>query len=59
MFGAHVIIYSVDATADRAFFRDVLGLASVDADSGWLIFALHRQNWPFTQPKRAWGTSFT
>ena len=40
MFGAHVIIYSVDATADRAFFRDVLGLASVDADNGWLIFAL-------------------
>src|SRR5208282_6753195 len=24
----------------RAFFRDVLGLAAVDAGGGWLIFAL-------------------
>ncbi|HEV8046901.1 MAG TPA: extradiol dioxygenase [Terriglobales bacterium] len=38
--GAHVIVYSNDAEADRAFFRDVLGLASVDAGHGWLIFAL-------------------
>ena len=38
--GAHVIVYSKDATADRAFFRDVLGFASVDAGHGWLIFAL-------------------
>ena len=40
IFGAHVVIYSKDATADRAFFRDVLGFASVDAGHGWLIFAL-------------------
>jgi len=40
IFGAHVIVYSKDAMADRAFFRDVLGLASVDAGHGWLIFAL-------------------
>jgi catechol 2,3-dioxygenase-like lactoylglutathione lyase family enzyme len=40
IFGAHVIVYSKDATADRAFFRDVLGFASVDAGHGWLIFAL-------------------
>jgi catechol 2,3-dioxygenase-like lactoylglutathione lyase family enzyme len=40
IFGAHVIVYSKDAEADRAFFRDVLGLASVDAGHGWLIFAL-------------------
>lgn len=40
MFGAHVIVYSKDATADRAFFRDVLGFASVDAGHDWLIFAL-------------------
>src|SRR4029077_6736755 len=26
--------------ADRAFFREVLGLSSVDAGHGWLIFAL-------------------
>lgn len=38
--GAHVIIYSKDADADRAFFKDVLGFASVDAGHGWLIFAL-------------------
>jgi catechol 2,3-dioxygenase-like lactoylglutathione lyase family enzyme len=38
--GAHVIIYSKDAEADRAFFRDALGLPSVDAGHGWLIFAL-------------------
>ena len=31
IFGAHVIVYSKDAAADRAFFRDVLG---------WLIFEL-------------------
>jgi len=40
MFGAHVIVYSKDAVADRAFFQDVLGLRSVDAGRGWLIFAL-------------------
>src|ERR1700758_4307589 len=40
IFGAHVIVYSKDAEADRAFFRDVLGLAAVDAGHGWLIFAL-------------------
>jgi hypothetical protein len=38
--GAHVIVYSKDAEADRVFFRDVLGFASVDAGHGWLIFAL-------------------
>ena len=38
--GAHVIVYSKDAEPDRAFFRDVLGLKSVDAGHGWLIFAL-------------------
>jgi hypothetical protein len=38
--GAHVIIYSKDADADRKFFRDVLKLSSLDAGHGWLIFAL-------------------
>ena len=38
--GAHVIIYSKDAEADRAFFRDVLGFPFVDAGHGWLIFGL-------------------
>jgi catechol 2,3-dioxygenase-like lactoylglutathione lyase family enzyme len=38
--GAHVILSSKDAEADRAFFRDFLGFPSVDAGHGWLIFAL-------------------
>jgi len=38
--GAHVILYSRDADADRAFIRDVLGFAGVDAGGGWLIFKL-------------------
>jgi catechol 2,3-dioxygenase-like lactoylglutathione lyase family enzyme len=38
--GAHVIIYSRDAEADRAFFRDTLGYHHVDAGHGWLIFKL-------------------
>ena len=38
--GAHVIIYSVNAAADRAFFKDVLQFKYVDAHSGWLIFKL-------------------
>jgi catechol 2,3-dioxygenase-like lactoylglutathione lyase family enzyme len=38
--GAHVVVYSKDADADRAFFRDVLRFKSVDAGHGWLIFAL-------------------
>jgi catechol 2,3-dioxygenase-like lactoylglutathione lyase family enzyme len=38
--GAHVLIFTADADADRAFIRDVLGLAHVDAGHGWLIFRL-------------------
>jgi catechol 2,3-dioxygenase-like lactoylglutathione lyase family enzyme len=38
--GAHSIIYSKKPDADRAFFRDVLGLPSVDVGGGWLIFGL-------------------
>jgi hypothetical protein len=40
IFGAHVVVYSKDATADRAFFREVLATSFVDAGHGWLIFAL-------------------
>ena len=36
----HSILYARDAAAARAFFADVLGLDSVDAGGGWLIFAL-------------------
>lgn len=38
--GAHTILYSSDAEADRAFLRDVLGFPHVDAGGGWLIFRL-------------------
>src|SRR3954449_10564725 len=38
--GVHAILYTEDAAADRAFVADVLGLTSVDAGDGWLIFAL-------------------
>lgn len=36
--GFHTIIYSDDAEATRAFFRDVLGWPHLDAGGGWLIF---------------------
>lgn len=38
----HTLIYSDDAVATRAFFRDVMRFPHVDAgtgDEGWLIFA--------------------
>jgi len=38
--GVHAVMFTKDAEALRAFFRDVLGLPSVDAGGGWLIFAL-------------------
>src|SRR5262249_28513798 len=38
--GAHFIIESKNPEKDRDFFRNVLGLPSVDAGNEWLIFAL-------------------
>ena len=38
--GSHFLLYSKDAEADRAFFRDVLEFRHVDAGGGWLIFAM-------------------
>ncbi len=38
--GAHAIIYSKDAEADRALLRDVFKFKHVDVGDGWLIFAL-------------------
>lgn len=37
--GVHTIVYSEQADASRAFFRDVLEWDWVDAGHGWLIFA--------------------
>jgi catechol 2,3-dioxygenase-like lactoylglutathione lyase family enzyme len=38
--GSHVILFSRDPDADRAFFAEVLGQPHVDAGGGWLIFKL-------------------
>jgi catechol 2,3-dioxygenase-like lactoylglutathione lyase family enzyme len=38
--GIHAIVFSPAAEKVRAFFADVLGMSSVDAGGGWLIFAL-------------------
>jgi hypothetical protein len=38
--GAHMLLYSPEADAVRAVFRDVFGFTPVDAGGGWLIFAL-------------------
>jgi hypothetical protein len=38
--GAHFLLYSNDAEADRAFFKTVLELPSTDIGEGWLLFAL-------------------
>jgi catechol 2,3-dioxygenase-like lactoylglutathione lyase family enzyme len=38
IYGSHVILFSRDADADRAFLADVLGFDHVDAGGGWLIF---------------------
>ena len=36
----HAIVFSPKAEQVRAFFADALGMPSVDAGGGWLIFAL-------------------
>jgi len=38
--GAHAILYSADAEADRTFLKDLLGTRTVDAGGGWLILGL-------------------
>jgi hypothetical protein len=38
--GAHVMIFSKDESADRAFLRDMLGIPCIDSGGGWLIFRL-------------------
>jgi catechol 2,3-dioxygenase-like lactoylglutathione lyase family enzyme len=40
VFGAHLVLYSRDADADRRFLTKVLGLRSIDAGHGWLIFEM-------------------
>lgn len=38
--GAHIIIYSKDAEADKNFIKDILKFQYVDVNKGWLIFKL-------------------
>ncbi len=38
--GMHAVVFSREAEKVRAFFLDILGMTSVDAGGGWLIFAL-------------------
>ena len=38
--GAHVMIFTQDGAADRAFLRDVLEIPCIDSSGGWLIFKL-------------------
>jgi len=38
--GIHLLMFSANPDADRAFFRDVLGFKHVDVGHGWLIFGL-------------------
>ena len=38
--GAHFLLYSRDADADRQYLRDVLGFTGVDAGNGWLVLGL-------------------
>jgi len=38
--GAHLLLYSRNAEADRVFFQKVLGFRVVDAGGGWMIFGL-------------------
>jgi hypothetical protein len=38
--GAHFLLYSTNADADRAFFRDIFNFKHIDLGGNWLIFAL-------------------
>lgn len=38
--GVHAIVFTKDPEGVRAFFRNALGLPSVDAGAGWPVFAL-------------------
>ena len=38
--GAHLLLYSADADADRRFLAETLRFPAADAGEGWLIFAL-------------------
>jgi hypothetical protein len=56
--GAHVILFSADAEADRAFIRDHLRLGHVDAGGGWLIFKLPPSELAFHPAEKSGHTEF-
>jgi catechol 2,3-dioxygenase-like lactoylglutathione lyase family enzyme len=37
--GLHAVLFTDDPAATRSFLQETLGLSSVDAGGGWLIFA--------------------
>ena len=43
IYGTHLIVFSSEPDADRAFLADILGFEHVDAGGGWLIFGLPPQ----------------
>jgi hypothetical protein len=55
--GAHSIIYSTNAEADRAFLRDVLKLTHLDVGDSWLIFGLPPAEVPCIPRRRMTCTS--
>lgn len=58
MLGAHIILFSTDAEADRAFMRDHLGMDHVDAGGGWLIFKLPPAELAFHPAESNGGAEF-
>jgi hypothetical protein len=40
VFGAHLVLFSKDAEADRQFLANCFDLRGVDAGGGWLIMAM-------------------
>ena len=55
IFGSHVVVFSSDADADRAFVADVLGFDHVDAGGGWLIFGLPPAELAIDPAETTWG----
>jgi catechol 2,3-dioxygenase-like lactoylglutathione lyase family enzyme len=55
VFGAHVVLYSSDPDADRAFLSEVFGFDFTDAGEGWLIFGLPPAEVAF-HPAQSHGT---
>jgi len=56
--GAHIVLYSKDAEADRKFFQNVLKFPHVDAGNGWLIFALPPTELAFHPTKKGDSQGF-